>query len=460
LAAREATDDARLYARGLTSLARIPSDQSREVVRQRAADNAAPPEARGAALAALSIFDGSAAAELTLKFLAGLDASQAKAGETAVAALVARSDGLAALRKALSATKDLEWKADGARTLMAALRNAPGVDDVLLGEVVAATHFDALGWKWSDAWAGTIIQQATTSGDAARGETVYRQARLQCVRCHAIGQSGGAIGPNLVSLGGSSPPEYILQSLIDPNAKLKEGFQTLAVLTDDGRVVTGLQRARTDTQLQLVLADGTEQTLAIDSIDSINPGRSIMPAGLVDILTEQELVDLTRFLMELGRSPDFTVDTAPRVRNWSVLNWSQAAHTLLNRTSVDSAASDAKELTWSPLTSTVAGVLPLAEAPVFQPRPEAPAIVFVSFDIDCTQAGTVRFEFTARPETFSMWLDGRPQPTPSSDQQISLTTGKHRVVLGLKVKEVGATFGCQVRSGYAGAAIVELKPRS
>lgn len=455
----ELLDDTELYARNLAALARIPSDASRQFVRQQAAHVNARAAPRAAALSALSIFDGAAAAELTLRFLAGLEASDVAAGESAVAALAARADGIAAIRKALPLLKDVEWKADGARTLIAALRNAPGSDDVLLSEVVTATHFDALGWKWSDEWAKTIIERAADSGDPVRGEAVYRQARLQCVRCHAIGQSGGIIGPNLVSLGGSSTPEYILQSLIDPNAKLKEGFQTLAVLTDDGRVISGLQRARTDTQLELVMADGTEQTLAVDSIESINQGRSIMPAGLVDTLSEQELVDLTRFLMELGRSPKFVVDTAPRVRNWSVLLWSEAAHTLLNRTSLDSAASDAAVLTWAPLASTVAGVLPLAEAPVFQPRREGPAVVFASFDVDCQQSGTVRFEFTARPNAFSMWLDGRPQPTPGKEELVNLTAGKHRVVLGLKVNEVGSTFGCQVHTDHAGAAVVELKTR-
>lgn len=111
------------------------------------------------------------------------------------------------------------------------------------------------------------------------------------MRCHAIGPGGGVIGPNLVSLGGSSTPEYILQSLIDPNAKLKEGFQTLTVLTDDGRVVSGLQKSRTDTQLQLLLADGTLQTIATEAIDTVQNGRSLMPTGLVDILKERDLID-------------------------------------------------------------------------------------------------------------------------------------------------------------------------
>ncbi len=106
---------------------------------------------------------------------------------------------------------------------------------------------------------------------------------------------------------------------------MKEGFQTLQVLTEDGRVISGLQKSRTDTQLQLLLADGTLQTIASDAIETVQNGRSLMPAGLVDLLKEQELVDLMRFLIELGKSPKYTVDAAPRVRNWSVLSHSPAA---------------------------------------------------------------------------------------------------------------------------------------
>ncbi len=162
---------------------------------------------------------------------------------------------------------------------------------------------------------GKGLQQRRSRARRSRVSTI----RLQCIRCHAIGTAGGAIGPNLVSLGGSSTPEYILQSLIDPNAKLKEGFQTLAVLTEDGQVISGLQKSKTDSQLQLLLADGTLKTLSTDAIESIQNGRSLMPLGLVDSLTEQELVDLTRFLIELGKSPKYTIDTQPRIRSWSML---------------------------------------------------------------------------------------------------------------------------------------------
>jgi len=220
-----------------------------------------------------------------------------------------------------------------------------------------------------------------------------------------------------------------------------------------------LQKAKTDTQLQLILADGTLQTLATEAIESIKPGKSLMPSGLVDSLTREELVDLLRFLIDLGRAPAYTVDTMQRVRNWSVLTWTAPANQLLNRTSLDSAASDAAQLIWAPLTSTVAGRLPVGEAPVYQPHRETPSLVFASFDIDCQQSGDVRFEFTSPGSAFSIWLDGRPRPVPLAAEAVPLTQGRHRVVLGLKVQDVGASFGCVVHTEQSGSAVVELKPR-
>ena len=123
----------------------------------------------------------------------------------------------------------------------------------------------------------------------------------------------------------------------------------------------------------------------------------------------------------------------------------------------DSAASDAQELTWSPLSSTVAGRLPVSELPLFQPHRENPAIGFASFEILCQQAGSVRLEIAAPTEAVSLWIDGRPRPTPRADELVNLSAGKHRIVLGVKINEAAAGFGCQVHTEHAGAAVVELK---
>lgn len=444
-----------LTARGLSALGRLANDNARQYVRQQVS-RAPSAGQRAAALAALNIFDSPAAADGTLSLLRSLSPSELSAGEAAATGLVSRATGVDALRKAIDDNAQAEWSPDGARVLIAAVRNAPGSDEALLTKVLSATRFDALGWKWSEPWAKDIVEKALSRGDAARGEIIYRDAKLQCVRCHAIGVGGGVIGPNLVSLGGSSPPEYILQSLIDPNAKLKEGFQTLAVLTNDGRVISGLQKSRTDTQLQLLLADGSLQTIATESIDTVQNGRSLMPAGLVDLLKEQELVDLARFMMELGKSPKYTVDAAPRVRNWSVLTNTPAAAQKINRTSLDTVAGDLAELIWVPVPSTVAGHLPVAELPSFQLYRDLPAMGFARFDLNVQQAGSILLDLSAQGEAVSFWLDGQPRKLPIPEEAIQLAAGTHRLVFGLRIREVSPSFSCQVRTGHLGSAVVQL----
>jgi hypothetical protein len=129
----------------------------------------------------------------------------------------------------------------------------------------------------------------------------------------------------------------------------------------------------------------------------------------------------------------------------------------LNRTSLDTAATDAPELIWAPLPSTVAGRLPIAELPTFQLFRDLPAIAFARFDIEVKQAGSVIIELSAPSDAVSMWLDGRPRKLPEPDEAIGLSVGRHRVVLGLKVRSVGPSLGCQIRTGHLGSAVLEWK---
>lgn len=456
----ESTDDVpevEILRRMLPALALINQPTARDAVRRFAISENKHVAKRAAAIAALSNFDVDAAAEQTLQLLASIDSENLANGKFAVEALLARKGGVEAITKALKKTSDQSWSAGGARTLLSALRSTQGVEPSFIESVAQTIHADSFAWKWSDEFAKKMLDMAAKQGDAARGEAIYRRSTLQCVRCHSIGPGGGAIGPNLVSLGGSSTPEYILQSIIDPAAKVKEGFQTLVVLMDDGRVINGLQKGRSERQIQVLSADGKEHTLSMDSVESITNGQSLMPPGLVDGLTEQELADLTRFLMALSREPAYTIDTAQRVRNWQALQWSQETNHLLNRTSLDSAAGPAKDLKWAGVTTTVAGSLPMSELPVFQPHRDLPTYSIVAFDVECKQGGNVRLLLSPKPSAVAVWTDGRPTPTPIAAEGIKLSEGSHRFVVGIKVQEIGPVFGCELKTDQPGDAVIELK---
>ena len=82
---------------------------------------------------------------------------------------------------------------------------------------------------------------------------------------------------------------------------MKEGYHTLVVQTDEGRVITGIQLSRSADELVLRDATGKEIAIPAATIDEESAGTSLMPAGLVDPLSRDELADLVRYLSELGR---------------------------------------------------------------------------------------------------------------------------------------------------------------
>src|SRR5205085_3964763 len=72
----------------------------------------------------------------------------------------------------------------------------------------------------TDAELGKIAAQVK-NGDPARGEQVYRRKELSCMVCHAIGGAGGRVGPDLTSIGASAQVDYLVESILAPNKKVK-----------------------------------------------------------------------------------------------------------------------------------------------------------------------------------------------------------------------------------------------
>ena len=137
--------------------------------------------------------------------------------------------------------------------------------------------------------------------DAKRGAAIYARENLKCVTCHRIGAEGGKVGPNLTAIGASSPLDYVIDSLLYPAKNVKEGYNTVVVQTDDGQVLTGIQVTRSDAELVLRDAAGKEVKIPTADIDEESVGTSLMPAGLIDSLSREELADLVRYLSGLGK---------------------------------------------------------------------------------------------------------------------------------------------------------------
>src|SRR5262249_28089278 len=148
---------------------------------------------------------------------------------------------------------------------------------------------------------------------------VFRRKDLTCQKCHAIAGAGGQVGPGLESIGASAQPDYLVDSILQPSKQVKENYHAVAVATDDGRIHTGIKLRQTDRELVLRDADDREVSIPVSSIDDQKIAGSVMPAGLADGLTRSELVDLVRFLSELGKVGRYAVGTRRVCRRWQVL---------------------------------------------------------------------------------------------------------------------------------------------
>jgi putative membrane-bound dehydrogenase-like protein len=135
----------------------------------------------------------------------------------------------------------------------------------------------------------------TLQGDIRRGEAVFSRT---CENCHQHQGRGYRAGPDLSGVAGRAP-EALLTDILDPNREVAPDFATLTVATRSGQVATGLLAEETATTLKLRRALGVEETLLRSEIEQVrSTGQSLMPEGLEQGLSLQDIADLIAFLRE------------------------------------------------------------------------------------------------------------------------------------------------------------------
>ncbi|WP_236622390.1 DUF7133 domain-containing protein [Novipirellula maiorica] len=134
-------------------------------------------------------------------------------------------------------------------------------------------------------------------GDPVRGLQVFRSSKAACSGCHRIGYVGANIGPELTRIGSTRTPDALMEAVLFPSARQEQSYQATRVLTLDGQVFTGLVRGHSGEGFELQLT--AERTVKLDhrDVELSEPSEiSIMPAGLADQLSDQELSDLMALL--------------------------------------------------------------------------------------------------------------------------------------------------------------------
>ncbi len=139
----------------------------------------------------------------------------------------------------------------------------------------------------------------TRPGNPERGRKLMLNVeKSQCLKCHRLGEQGERIGPELTGIGSRFARIYLIESVLQPSRTIAPSFGTLVLSLQNGKVLTGVKVAESETTLTLADNQGQKHTVAKADIETQQSSPiSAMPEGLERRFTEEEFVDLIAFLM-------------------------------------------------------------------------------------------------------------------------------------------------------------------
>lgn len=149
----------------------------------------------------------------------------------------------------------------------------------------------------------TAYRESLYGGNPNSGRRIfYQNAAAQCIRCHAVDDSGGEVGPELTSIANTLSREEILESLVAPSERIAPGYGVVTASLNSGDTVRGVLREESDVHFILTV-DDEERMIQKSDIESVNITPSSMP-DMRDLLTRRELRDLVEFMTTLDGSEE------------------------------------------------------------------------------------------------------------------------------------------------------------
>ncbi len=131
------------------------------------------------------------------------------------------------------------------------------------------------------------------SGSPYPGRKLFN---ARCATCHTLHSQGGTAGPDLTPFKRDDIPTMLLH-IVNPSAEIREGYENHVVVTESGRTLTGIITEKDARVLVLRTADGQKVVLPREDVAEMSPaGVSLMPEGLLQSLSEQEVRDLMAYL--------------------------------------------------------------------------------------------------------------------------------------------------------------------
>jgi putative heme-binding domain-containing protein len=175
-----------------------------------------------------------------------------------------------------------------------------------LAEAIDSSHSAALMAKYKKI-AATLSPDVLAAeysgslygGDPEQGRDLFYYGKAaQCMRCHAYGDIGGNAGPRLNGVGKRLTRQLILESLINPSAKLAPGFGLVTVTLKNGKMVAGILEGENNSSLTVKEGNQPNQVIQKDQIAKRVNAASSMPE-IKNLLSKKEIRDMVSFLSTL-----------------------------------------------------------------------------------------------------------------------------------------------------------------
>lgn len=157
-------------------------------------------------------------------------------------------------------------------------------------------------WKFADLAGGIDEMTRERSRSFGNGKQLFQVAN--CVACHKLNGVGNEFGPDIAKLDLKFQTTDILKEILDPSLKINEKFQTYIFQLSSGKTVTGLIISETPDTLKIIenpLAKSPPLDIKKSDIDERTKSPvSMMPKGLLDKLTRDEILDLLAYINARG----------------------------------------------------------------------------------------------------------------------------------------------------------------
>ncbi|WP_197441139.1 PQQ-dependent sugar dehydrogenase [Thalassoglobus neptunius] len=291
----------------------------------------------------------------------------------------------------------------------------------------------------------------TQAGDSEKGRQLFRSEEVtKCLICHRVGSEGGAIGPDLTMIGGKFDRPHLIESLLEPSRQIVEGYRTSSLVMNDGRILNGIVKPKSETEVTLLTVEGKSRDLLREDIEEQKVSDvSLMPEGLAQHLSGDQFADLIAYLETLrpeGRGkPGASIHGPVRVAD------GYEVETIL--TGLDGATALEVLPDGRILVCEQTGKVRVVENGKLLPEP------FVTLPVDSSwERGvigvTVDPEFPEVPYVYVCWVAADPYPHHrvsrfEADGNVAIASSEKVLLVGDNQQKMGG----KVPNGHQGGAL-------